>query len=284
MSKSERLAWNSTLEGFGSLQQIFEQAMIDAEEVDETEVSYMAFKEKYDKYLYFPMYKEDMGFYMPVADQEKAATVNSIGFVVIGNEVKCLRNIANYADLQATGQAYYDLDEIVSLRAAVTTVDSHNTDAFIGQEIDSGWFYDSDGDRKIRFKIGRKSNKQNINPVPPSTPPLRFKMNLKLEISFRKKTWLGWLNYSSATDTNMTFIINGTTHPYHHAEEGSSSHDWTCPDILPWETTGNIFNGIRDVFSTPAINATFNTQFRAFDGTPVIIWSCTLPAATFVET
>ena len=31
------------------------------------------------------------------------------------------------------------------------------------------------------------------------------------------------------------------------------------------------------------INAEFRTEFRAFDGTPVIIWNCYLPGATFVE-
>ncbi|WP_080905134.1 DUF4848 domain-containing protein [Parabacteroides sp. Marseille-P3160] len=289
MSKKERLIWGTNLEEFNSLQKIYEQAMKDIENVDETEVSYMTFKEKYDRYLYFPMYKEDMGFYIPMIEQEKAIIANADGLIIIGDEVKNLKNITSYSDLQITGQAYYTPGKMISTRA--TAYGSINSD-FIGEEIDSGWFKDKDGDRKLRFKIGRKSNKGNINPIPPDfsnpygTPGFNFKMNLKLEISFRKKTWLGWVNYSSETKTNMQFIIEGKTYVYIHNEEGASSHDWMDANSLPWGFSGQYATDGHRLFYTNAIDASFSTFYRAFDtpdGSSIIRWSCTLPFTYFVE-
>lgn len=289
MSKDEQLAWSQTL-GFNSLQRIYEQAMMDVDAVDETEVSYMAFKEKYDKYLYFPMHKEDMGFYMPIIEQDKAVVSSIEGLVIIGNEIRNLNDITSYADLQVTGQAYYSIDENVSTRAIPV---GYNTKSdFIGKEIDSGWFEDSNHDRKLRIKIGRKSNKANINPIPPNpsnpygTPGFAFGMNLKLEISFRKKTWLGWVNYSSETRTNMTFTIGGRNYPYTHNENGASSHDWTDAYPLPFNFTGQYLNAVKPIYFTPAIGASFNTYYRAFDtpdGTSTIRWSYQLPGEYFVE-
>jgi|GEM_PF-1571463 len=288
MSATERLAWTKKLEGFNSLQEIFEQAMTDVNDVDETEASYMAFKEKYDQYLYFPMYKEDMGFYMPIMVQENASVVNSDGLVIIGNEVKDLKDITGYQDLQATGQAYYNPDENISLRANVTSVTSGTADNFIGKEIDSGWFQDRDKDRKLRFKFGRKSNKDKINPIGPDTPGNRFAMNLKLEISFRKKTWMGWVNYSSETNTAIKITVGSApVQQYTFKKSGSSSHDWKDSNTLPWGDTGDVLNGRKPVFGTPAVKGEFDTQFRGFDatnGTNIVSWSYTLPAATFVET
>lgn len=286
MSEEERLRWSTTLEGFNSLQEIFNQAMIDIDDVDETEASYMAFKEKYDQYLYFPMYKEDMGFYMPVVEQEKAAFVNSNGLVIIGNEVKSLKNITCYADLQKTGQAYYSPDEEVSTRAIISGVDSKTGSDFIGKEIDSGWFHDKDNDRKLRFKFGRKSNGKLINPTNTS-PGFQFKMHLKLEISFRKKTWIGWVNYSSKTVTTM--IFRGSDNipiTKSHTEDGASSHDWKDSQSLTWGSTSDRLSNGAPVFYTQPISAEFKTDYRAFDGvdgTSIIKWNCYLPGATFVE-
>ena len=168
----------------------------------------------------------------------------------------------------------------MNLKAA-TLVNSGTASDFIGNEVASEWFYDSDRDRKLRFKFGRKSNKENINPTP-KKPGGNFKMNLKLEISFRKKTWLGWANYASVTNTNMKFIIDGSEITYNFYKNADSSHDWLDSNSLPWGITGNYDNG-RPIYFTPPINAEFRTEFRAFDGTPVIIWNCYLPGATFVE-
>lgn len=281
MTYEERILWMQNLEGFNSLQDLFEQALSDFDNVDETESSYMAFKQKYEQYLYFPMYKEDMGFYLPIIEEEKAILANLNGLVIVGEEIRNLKNIFNYSDLQTTGKAYYDLNNSMTLKATAL-VNSSTVSDFIGDEVDSGWFYDSDGDRKLRFKFGRKSNKQNINPIPPSTSGFNFRMYLKLEISFRKKTWLGWANYKSETNTNMKFFIEGREFTYNFHKKADSSHDWLDSNPLPWGITGNYDNG-KPIYITPPISAEFRTEFRAFDGTPVIVWTCYLPEATFVE-
>ena len=280
MSKEEQLTWSAQLNEFNSLQEIFDQAMIDVENVDETEASYMAFKEKYDQYLYFPMHGEDMGFYIPMFEREVASIASPNGLVIIGNDVKHLKNITNYTELQTTGQAYYSLDENTPLRATVT---ARTVDNFIGKEIDFGWT--TRGDRKIRAKVGRKSNKLNVNSTSTKPAP-QFKMHLKLEVSFRKKTWLGWVNYSSTTKNNMTMIVD----PYGsgrkvttktHNESGASSHDWTWSDALPWFHIGERDNMGRPIFFTPPITITIDTDYTGF--TNDIRWSTTLPVVYFVE-
>lgn len=289
MSKKEQLAWSAALEGFTSLQAVFEEAMIDVESIDETAASYMTFKEKYDQYLYFPMHSEDRGFYIPVIEQEKAVLANSDGLIIIGNEVKNLKNITCYADLQKTGQAYYSPENNTSTRAAV----NYNTKSdFIGEEIDSGWFHDKNNSKQFRFKIGRKTNgKYNINPVSPNSshpsgiPGFQFKMHIKLDVSFRKKTWMGWVNYSSETKTNIEFICNGITYQFTHNEKGPSPHSWQMSSPLIYLFTDQYIN-YRPIYSVPAVNASLKTDYSAFegaDGTSIIRWDCILPVENFVE-
>ena len=80
----------------------------------------------------------------------------------------------------------------------------------------------------------------------------------------------------------MKFFIEGREFTYNFYKEADSSHDWLDSNQLPWGITGNYDNG-RPIYITPPISAEFRTEFRAFDGAPVIVWTCYLPEATFVE-
>lgn len=272
---------------FVSKLEIFNEAMEWADKyLDETEESYNKWKELYGEYLYFPEYKEDYGAYIPISDLSMAALANADGKIVIGDQIVDVKDVFSYEDLLSNGKdAYYTQEEVASMRSAAAGRIYNTSERFIGDEIDSGWFYDSDRDRKLRFKFGRQSNKKNINPImnDPFSPGMQFAMNFKLEISFRKKTWLGWSNYSSETKTDMEITVGGIKYTEKfYPKAGSSSHDWTSERRIAWKATGERQNG-RPIYFTPAVAAVFNTQFRAFDGVPVIKWQCNLPGVNFME-
>lgn len=275
ISVEEKRKWDKNSDNFSSIQDVFNQAMIDVDLVDETEESYMNFKSKYDKYLYFPMYKEDYGVYIPFIEKEKAHIANPDGYVIVGNEVRNLKSIYSYSDLQMSGQAYYD--GMSDLRSLNRIWNTHSQ--FIGDEMDSGW-REIDG-RKLKIKFGRLSNKMNINPLPNGTPGGKFAMNLKMEISFRKKTWIGWVNYSSKTNTDITYQFLGKTYTKNYSSDGYSSHDWKDGNKFPWSTTNERQPNGRPIFITPEVRASFETGFRGFKNK--YKWSCILPESKFVE-
>lgn len=266
MSEEERSQWYKTLEGFNSLQAVFEKAMVDVEDVDETEKSYMSFKTKYDKYLYFPMYEEDYGVYIPIIEQDIAPVANPDGLVIVGNEVRSLKNIINYSDLQQSGQAYY---EPTSVQTKALSPTANIRSQYLGQA-SSGW--ERRGSRKLQIKFGRKSN-QVVAPSP-------FRLYLHMEVSFRKKTWIGWVNYSSITDTKVDYTISGVKYTYTLHKNNYSSHDWFDNKDLPFARAGATTNGIA-VYSTPAISASFRSEFRGFD--QPYYWNCNLPEVLFTN-
>ncbi|MDR2950227.1 MAG: DUF4848 domain-containing protein [Prevotella sp.] len=269
MNEEERSQWYKTLEGFNSLQAIFEKAMEDVEDVDETEESYMNFKAKYDKYLYFPMYEEDYGVYIPIIEQEIASVANPDGLVIVGNEVRSLKNITNYSDLQQSGQAYYEPVKELGMQTKALNPTENIRSKYIGQE-SSGWV--RRGKRKLQIKFGRRSN-QVVAPSP-------FRLYLHMEVSFRKKTWIGWVNYSSITDTKVDYTYGGIKYTYTLHKNNYSSHDWFDSKNLPFSRAGATYNGIA-VYSTPVITASFRSEFRGFD--QPYYWSCTLPEVLFTN-
>jgi hypothetical protein len=284
-SKGQQLAWTRNVRGFISLREIFEQAMKDIDDVDETEATYLAFMKKYEKYLYFPLFKEDAGVYMPIAELELTAIASPDGYVIIGNEVKNLKNINSYADLQATGQAYYSLNPVSSNEVSTRNWQPgmplfSNTSQFIGNEEVIPWEKNAAGDRQIQFKLGRLSNKKNINPIGCCTPGFQFRINLKLEISFRKSSIFGWVNYSGDTDSTIKLTAGNSTHTHPHKETNTfSSHDWKSPDLL-YSTTGQ-YHLSKPLFSVPAVTAVITTAFSGFPN--VLVKNFFLPVAYFIE-
>jgi hypothetical protein len=203
---------------FYSLKKVYDAAMHDAADLDETRKSYMDYKNRYSPYLYFSDYADDCGAYLPVKNKDAAYLLNANGETTISGERVCMRNVTSYADLQEAGVAMYDAEETVATRGWNPSYVSHPEEAFsensgnVGMEFDSGWW--QEGKRKVRVKCGRKIVNRN-SPV----------MKLHVEVSFRKKTWLGWANYSSETTTTGTFT-GGYSGSINFHKEADSSHDW----------------------------------------------------------
>jgi lipoprotein len=224
-NKTQKEQWNKTKFGnFKSLKSVFDSAMIDAAKLDESKKAFEQYKEKYDQYLYFADYKDDCGAYLPVSNSDAAYLLNADGNVIIAGKVVNKKDIDSYEKLQLTGVAMYS-NNISNLTRAGWgyNIIQHSTTAFqdksnnVGEEFDSGWWVQNK--RKVRLKCGRKVEKSiTINGY-------KYTMKVHVEVSFRKKTWLGWANYASETDTEAEFSggYNGKI-KYH--ERAWSSHDF----------------------------------------------------------
>lgn len=205
---------------FYSLKKVYDTAMLAAGDLDESEESFMEYKNSFSPYLYFSEYADDCGAYLPVKNKNVAFLLNANGEVIISGIRICKNDVTSYADLQEAGVAMYEREEEPTMtRGWSPSYISHSIYAFtessnnVGMEYDSGWW--QEGKRKVRMKCGRKVEGSQLQPV----------MKLHIEISFRKKTWLGWANYVSETTTTGTFTggYSGSINFYKNAD---SSHDW----------------------------------------------------------
>lgn len=236
MTREERENWNKQFGNFKSLDQTYNLAMQEADNLDFTEEEYMQFKEKYSSFLYFPEYQDDFGAYVPFESLSYAYITDKKGRYMIGDKVVELNKINNYEQLQKSGQALYSLEETGSdktLKAggynSIKRVDVKSK--FAGQAA-SNWFRGGrKNGKKLQFKVGRRI-KPFTSPNPMGGNPILHGVNtsLDVEITFRKKGFLGkWYNYSSETDTEIAYL--GKTEKFHKG--GVSSHDWTSQYLLP---------------------------------------------------
>ena len=260
MSISERRQWVLAHKGYiKSLQDIYDEAMYDADDIDETAESYLNYKEKYENYLFFSTYKDDCGAYLPVSNAAMASLLNTNGEVMIGGEIKDMRDIHSYQQLQDIGVAMYEYPET---RASAHWNNIHNShditfyetsngyEKNVGDEFDTRWWETSK--RKIRFKCGRKAK------LEVSATRLLI-IRLHIEISFRKKTVFGWANYSSRTETDATFS-GGLSGTYHWYKEADSSHDFYIPLIPSIDTNSGYVR-----YQNPSISGKVTISFRGID-------------------
>lgn len=220
-SSKEKIEWvHSTYPEFNSVQDIYNSAMIEMEnEVDETEESYLNFKEKFNT-LYFPMYGEDAGFYIPMSDLDAAYLVNENYMVNIGGNDICLKDIDNYNELMSTGRAYYEMPQPM-LTGTMVEFSLSSTDInSVGPEYDSGWVqYDK---RKVKLKARRRF--VSFSPAPGFNGS---KSLFHTEFCFRKKTIFGWSNSDSTSSISGTVKIPGTHDlQLNSSHSGTSSHDY----------------------------------------------------------
>lgn len=275
MSEKEKTDWLKSFNDFVPLISIYERAMEEATDLGETQEDYINFKTKYEEYLYFPMYKEDFGFYMKVSNENEALLVNANGLVMIGNDLKQMNDIISYEDLQKTGKAYYPIENQPSLKANTnlggkTLYYNLNAGEYIGEQWSSGW--ERRDDRQLQVKLGLRIY-QIIYGI--------FTPKMHLEVSFRKKTWLGWANYSSYTSTTGTINITGTTQiPISFQANGSSSHDWYSNEINT-KIVNEAFFDRRQVYEVPIIFANLTVTFQGFTSPKYCNFS--LPSVLYVN-
>ena len=91
---------------FRSIKDVYEDAMVEADEIGDSESDFDTFMDKYSS-LYFPLYKEDAGFYVPIKDENVAYFANANCEVRIAGKTITLRDINDYQTLMDLGVAYY---------------------------------------------------------------------------------------------------------------------------------------------------------------------------------
>lgn len=217
----EKLQWvKDNYPNFSSIQTIYWKAMDEMAEVDgERPDAYEAFQTKYSQ-LYFPHYMDDAGFYVPMRNLDAAFLVNKNYEVSISGKIVNMRDIESYQDLITLSRAYYS-DSTPMTRAAMGSFNLNSTSMnSVGPEYDSGWT--KYGDRKVKLKARRRF--KEFEPSPGFKGSISL---LHLEFCFRKKTFLGWANYSSKSTIDFKANIPGLSVPVtgSFSHSGNSSHD-----------------------------------------------------------
>lgn len=220
-SVEDKMNWiKENYPNFKSIQSLYWDAMAEMGKMENVDTDkYEAFQQKYLG-LYFPKYLEDAGFYVPMVNLDAAFLVNKECNVEIAGTVINLRDIEDYSKLIELGRAYYSnesptpISDLASFNLNSTSMKS------VGPEYDSGWkTYDK---RKVKLKARRRFTSYSPTPVIKGSKSL-----FHLEFCFRKKTWLGWVNYSSTS--TIVFKANipglGWTNDLSFSHNGSSSHD-----------------------------------------------------------
>lgn len=229
MNDNEKKEWVSNQYGkFTSLMDVYLQAITEAQDLGESETEVMNYKNKYEDKLYFPCYKEDFGPYLPISDYSCAYLADEKGNVVIAGDTVSLVDIQNYTQLQQTGLAMYDADSdknMVETRSTSTLKTFHLSEkgSSVGDEYDSGW-YKNNG-KKIRLKCGLQSDYFDSNTFIST-------LRVHVEVSFRKHTWAGYVNYSSKTRLTGTFS-GGYTKTVDDSKSEDSSHDYYYTGVTP---------------------------------------------------
>lgn len=219
-SDEEKLQWVKTkFPEFSSIQTLYWEAMQEMAEINaEDKEVCERFQSKYSA-LYFPLYKEDGGFYIPMKNLDAAFLANENCEVIIGGLLKNLRDIWSYGTLMDLGRAYYSTS-IPMTRASMGSFSLNKTDQnSVGPEYDSDWtIY---GSKKVKLKARRVFKKYTVAPGFNGSESL-----LHLEFCFRKQTWFGWGNVKRESEINFsTTLPPNIPLTFNKKHNGNSSHD-----------------------------------------------------------
>lgn len=236
MSKQEQQQMISNMYDFESIKTFYDRAMREAESYYDRPGGYEQFKAKYFM-LDFPEIGDDYSAYLPYRDDGKLNFVNVNGNVMIGDKIVPQpratiidRNPADVVDkgnIVITAPLPPVLTKTYAYDLMPKTNYSYDRLKVGGSalEHDTGWMNVGNG-KKIKVTFGR---------IVRNTYYLLllhegYKMDWHIEISFRKKGFLGkWYNYSSGTDCLVSLehldkSYANETHVF--SNTGDSSHDY----------------------------------------------------------
>ena len=258
-----RSEWvHSTYPEFTSIEDIYQKAGVEMAKIElETMESFNEFRHKYTS-LYFPMVDEDAGFYIPITDDVASFLANRDCKIIISNKVISLKDIYNYVDLQQTGRAYYESPNQMKSGSEITfNLPNYSLDP-IGPKYDSGW--NQYGKRKVKLMARRRFEKFEVSPGFYGSHSW-----LHTEFCFRKKTIIGWINYSCKSTITGTIAVPGrTVYSFSVSHSQVSSHDDDHP--LPIHISWDDIHWYYRYFETPC-QAT--VDFKDIDTALTYSWS-----------
>lgn len=275
-SDEEKAAWvKSQFPTFKSIQEIYTQALLEANDIDESADSYLSFVDKYSE-LYFPMEGEDYGFYIPMTNLDAAYLVNASYTVCIGGEMINMRDISSFEQLFELGRTLYNESNPLLASTNYTEFTFSTNIKKIGATYESGWRYNGSKKRKVNLKIDRQLGERDVPPHKIGVSKLHF------EISFRKKTIFGYTNYSEDSTLSGTITLaNGYSLPINKSQKGMSSHDlWIEVPVIVTPGTNNF------IATFPTITGSLKIEMPYF---PVENYTinmngayCSIPAKGFI--
>ena len=227
-SVEDKINWvHNSFGDFKSIQDLYWDAMNEVDNSDDDSMeSFKLFQEKYNG-LYFPQFKEDMGFYIPMTNLDEAFLANRNCEVSIGGSIRNLRDINDYETLVQLDRAYYSAEKPMTIGTIHEFSLSSTSMDPVGPEYDSGWRYfkenTTDGtERKVKLKVRRK-----FVTIPVSAVSNGSESRVHLELCFRKKRWYGFTNYNGQAKMTFNAVIPGIGNvgPYVFEHESYSSHD-----------------------------------------------------------
>lgn len=282
MSTEERLAWNEKLNNFTSVAQEYEIAMQEAESYYDRPGGYEEFKAKYNN-LYFPEEGDDYGAYIPLKNELEAFSTNENGRLIIGDEIINAETINSYDELLTSGRGMieeapsgiFDVDDkesIIPSETGLKVAPDEQDRVYAVYMTPGAWFFEKRvmgdgqykhstgwrtyGSRKIKIDLKRETKTNHWLVVLPGG----FRLEWHLEVSFRKKGFLGiWYNYSSSTSTTVKidyFDSSGCSMNHSQimrlSESGTSSHDmWSEAYVIRYikPDSYDSWNNVYDYYS-----------------------------------
>lgn len=200
------------VDGFSSLNDIYTDAMMNAESYYDREGGYEEFKMKYSA-LYFPEYGDDYSAYLPVSDPVISYFLNEDGEIIIDGKKVNLKDISTYRQLVELGLTPPEEEISVSDQNTFSATRDGNL-LFPGEPI------------KLE---PNKAFKKNNRKIWIHHTPMGIRENLNtagIEICFRKKGFLGaWYNHWALTKAYVYVGRNGTMVVSRITKDGYSSHD-----------------------------------------------------------
>lgn len=261
-----RSEWmHATYPEFTSIEDIYQKAGEELAKIElETVESFNEFRHKYAS-LYFPMVDEDAGFYIPITDDVASFLANRDCKIIISNKEISLKDIYNYVDLQQTGRAYYDIEKTMNSKSEITfNVGNPSLDP-IGPQYDSGW--NQYGKRKVKLKARRRFTEYKVSPNFYGSHSW-----LHTEFCFRKKTIIGWINYSCKSTIAGTIAVPGRpVYSFSISHSQVSSHDDDHP--LPIHISSDNTHWYYRYYET-----SFQATIDFKDINTALVYSWTLPA------
>lgn len=298
LTAADKLEYIGKIGDFPSMYTLYERAMAEAESYYDREGGYEEFKAKYPDF-YYPERDDDYGAYLPFQNPSLSCLASEYGNLMIGDNIVQNKRITTYEELQGTGQALYDkVREIGESSIVQTDPDPTNIYAYylplfsdwsgakrkVGGdafEHNTDWIKVGDG-KKLKVTFGRIT--RTVYRV---GLPMAYRMDWHVEISFRKKGFLGcWYNYSSRTDSFLS-VKYDSSEDYKDISgigvrltaNGVSSHDFYIPAQcihIPLYSGGgvNVFNVqtrekeyfAKWLYDMPAYSAVLDVTYRGMSG------------------
>lgn len=283
--------------GFVSMKEKYIRALEEVDSLVNTEEDLELFKQRHPEF-YYANEGEDIGFYLPMDEPEYAYLTSSSGKLIVANQQLDKIKKPSYERLKEEGLTYSKYDKTIKYRDFNTRSDfpsvidepygtfnfpnSRIKEVPKGTKFTSDWILNEAENRKFKVEARR-----DIQKVTWPGGAFLWEGRLHVELSFRKKVTVGWINYSSRTESIISMKNIGESNFHVSTQQnrnGRSDHDIFLP--IPCCET---INSGTYWYTYPTLVCQASIKFRGFSDKMDFNWSlrgayCTSPGKLSVVT